>query len=609
MRTPCLLFADPALSILRGCELRIKRARRGALAFAPESIVLGRSVVAQGLAPRPNCRIFTNQPSTMQRLFAQRAGNMARVTGKVEMVNEAFARSAVVLLLLMLALACIMADSGPLATLGVWLAWMVLAVAIDAVSPRVGRTRDAAGSTTTALLFAAPLLQGAVLVYALWLVSAAPEGPMSIAMIAVVVGISGGTVGISAAHELVHRRGSLERGIAQAFMLLVSYPHFPIVHLRVHHPYVGTPLDPGTSRLNEPLVHFVGRAFVLAWHSGWRVERSRLARKGLTPWRMDNAILRALTLQAALYVAVGTAFGWIGLALFAGQSAVAIFLALTIDYTQHYGVVRRETASGRLERLRADHAWTSDHASNRSTFNLGLHADHHMKPTQGYSQLVNDDGALQAPMGYPGLLLLALVPPLWYRVMNTRLSANSRADSSESETLCAVISRKGGQPPRRISASIPIAASNIPNKGIAHLESAGMGAGGPTVPTVVVTVDALLPVSASVLAADTVAVLAKTLPSTVAPATLTTRANEALAPLARELFVAITLPVPPITGVPVTHPAGATRETKLVPGGNVSSSETVVAGDGPRFVTVMEYVRLLPAETIAAAVFVIARFA
>jgi len=135
-------------------------------------------------------------------------------------------------------------------------------------------------------------------------------------------------------------------------------------------------------------------------------------------------------LQAAVYVALGTAFGWIGLALFAGQSAVAIFLALTIDYTQHYGVVRRETASGRLERLRADHAWTSDHASNRSTFNLGLHADHHMKPTQGYSQLVNDDGALQAPMGYPGLLLLALVPPLWYRVMNTRLSANFRADAN-----------------------------------------------------------------------------------------------------------------------------------------------------------------------------------
>jgi alkane 1-monooxygenase len=331
------------------------------------------------------------------------------------------ARSVAVLLLPILAFVCIVTHPRPMATFDVWLAWMVLALAIDAVSPRVGRMRHTARSATTALLFTAPLLQRAVLVYALWVVSATPTAPMSIAEIAVMIGISGGAVGISAAHELVHRRGSLERGIAQAFMLLVSYPHFPIVHLRVHHPYVGTPLDPGTSRLNEPLVHFVGRAFLLAWHSGWRVEHSRLARKGLTPWRMDNAILRVLGLQAALYAVLGAAFGWIGLALFVGQSAVAILLALTIDYTQHYGVVRRVTASGRFERLRVDHAWTSDHASNRFTFNLGLHADHHRKPTLSYSELANDHDSLQAPFGYPALLLLALLPPLWYRVMNPRL--------------------------------------------------------------------------------------------------------------------------------------------------------------------------------------------
>jgi alkane 1-monooxygenase len=408
-----------ALPILRGCELWIKH--RGPIVEYSQTDILDAAAIRRQTVPLVRC--------------------LESVTA--EMAVETFARSVAVLLLPILAFACIVADPGPMATLGVWLAWMVLALLIDAVSPRVGPTRDIAGSTTAALLFAAPLLQGAVLFYALWIVSATPKAPMSIAMIAVMVGISGGTVGISAAHELVHRRGSLARAIAQAFMLLVSYPHFPIVHLRVHHPYVGTPLDPGTSRLNEPLVHFVGRAFVLAWHSGWRVERSRLARKGLTPWRMDNAMLRALALQAALYVALGMAFGWIGLVLFVGQSAVAIILALTIDYTQHYGVVRRETASGRLEPLRADHAWTSDHASNRSTFNLGLHADHHLKPTLPYAQLANDDGSLQAPFGYPGLLLLALLPPLWYRVMNTRLRANARADA------CATANLSGASPPQR----------------------------------------------------------------------------------------------------------------------------------------------------------------
>jgi hypothetical protein len=132
----------------------------------------------------------------------------------------------VVLLLPMLAFACIVADPGPMATLGVWLAWMVLALGIDAVSPRVGRTRNAAGSTTKALLFTAPLLQGAVLVYALWIVSATAKAPISIAMIAVMVGISGGSVGISAARELVHRRGSLERGIAglHAARLVSAFP-------------------------------------------------------------------------------------------------------------------------------------------------------------------------------------------------------------------------------------------------------------------------------------------------------------------------------------------------------------------------------------------------
>jgi alkane 1-monooxygenase len=213
--------------------------------------------------------------------------------------------------------------------------------------------------------------------------------------------------------------------VAQVFMLLVCYPHFPVVHLRVHHPYVGTALDPGTSRLNEPLGFFLGRALMLAWRSGWRVERERLARKGRTPLRWDNGIVRALLLQATLLVLIWLAFGTPGLVLFLAQSAVAIFLTLAIDYTQHYGVVRRESLPGRWERVEPHHAWTSDHASNRSTFNLGLHADHHLAPGRGYGALQNARGSLQTPFGYPGLVLLATVPWLWYRVMNPRLAATA----------------------------------------------------------------------------------------------------------------------------------------------------------------------------------------
>jgi len=105
---------------------------------------------------------------------------------------------------------------------------------------------------------------------------------------------------------------------------------------------------------------------------------------------MDNAILGALALQCAVYVVVLASVGWTGLAVFVAQGAVAVVLTLAVDYTQHYGVVRHETAPDQLERLRAHHAWTCDRASNRSTFNLGLHADHHLRPAVPHELLRND---------------------------------------------------------------------------------------------------------------------------------------------------------------------------------------------------------------------------
>src|SRR5205823_5988647 len=232
-----------------------------------------------------------------------------------------------------------------------WIGWLTLALAMDGLASRIGRTRRITKGMATALCFAAPVLQAGLVTYALWLISSTPIGAGQIPATALMLGTSGGTIGVSAAHELVRRRSAFARGLAQAFMLLISYPHFPIVHLRVHHPYVGTPFDPGTSRMNEPLARFLGRAFLLSWRSVWRVERERLMRNGLALWRTENGVLRVFASQVALFAAVGITFGGLGLALFLGQSAVATLLTLAIDYTQHYGVVRLEVAPDRLERL------------------------------------------------------------------------------------------------------------------------------------------------------------------------------------------------------------------------------------------------------------------
>lgn len=344
-------------------------------------------------------------------------------------MNEFLLRLAAVLLLPALILFCIAWDVGLGAQVAIWTGWLALALLQDALMPRVAAavgSGQAPDSPILRGLACVPLPAHAVaLAAALWAITARPEGASlaQLASLAGMVGISAGTLGISAAHELVHRRNPFERGLAQAFMLLVSYPHFPLVHLRVHHVHVGTPVDPGTSRRGETLAAFIPRAIALAWTGGWRSEAKRLARLhvGFLSWR--NRMLRLVLLQLAMFAAILLVTGPLGLGFFLAQSLVAIFLMLTIDYTQHYGIERRQIAPGRLESVRAAHAWTSDHASNRTTFNLGLHADHHLAPARAYPGLANAEGSLQAPFGYPGLFLLALAPPLWFRVMNPRLRA------------------------------------------------------------------------------------------------------------------------------------------------------------------------------------------
>jgi hypothetical protein len=69
----------------------------------------------------------------------------------------------------------------------------------------------------------------------------------------------------------------------------------------------------------------------------------------------------------------------------------------------------------------------------------------------------------------------------------------------------------------------------------------------------------------------------------------TTTVNVALAPDANVLFVHVTSPVPPGEGVVQANvgPVGCEAETKVLPEGTVSTSDTDSAADGPWLVSVM----------------------
>jgi alkane 1-monooxygenase len=242
---------------------------------------------------------------------------------------------------------------------------------------------------------------------------------MSISM-----GVIGGAVGITFAHELVHRRHPFERALGEILLASVSYTHFAIEHVHGHHRHVATPHDPATARLGESFYWFLPRTLVGSLTSAWRLEVERLARRGQGAVSWSNRMLRYGVTQLLLYPFVWLLFGGTGVAVFAGQAIVASSLLEVINYIEHYGLMRKEIAPGEFERIAPQHSWDSPYRlSNWMLINLARHADHHCAASKRYQSLELAAGAPQLPAGYGTMFLLALVPPLWFRVMNPRVPA------------------------------------------------------------------------------------------------------------------------------------------------------------------------------------------
>ncbi len=243
------------------------------------------------------------------------------------------------------------------------------------------------------------------------------------------VGLMNSVVGIVYAHELVHRAGRFEPLLGEALLMLVSYPHFRIEHVYGHHRFVGTPRDPATARAGESFYRFYARSVPGQVRSAWHLENERLARAGVARWSPRNRMLVYAVVLVALYGALGRAFGWYGIAFFALQSLTAFTSLEITNYLEHYGLIRARGADGAYERVRPRHSWNAaQRVTNWFLINLGRHSDHHAAASRRWQILRTFDAeeAPQLPTGYAGMYLLALVPPLWFAVMDPRVAAWNR---------------------------------------------------------------------------------------------------------------------------------------------------------------------------------------
>ncbi len=264
-------------------------------------------------------------------------------------------------------------------------------------------------------------LQYAGLVFACWLWAEGGLSTLESIGLALTMGMVSG-IAINTAHELGHKRASLEKWLSKVALAQSGYGHFFIEHNRGHHVRVATPEDPASARLGESFWAFLPRTVAGSLGSAWGLERIRLDRVGHRAFSVHNDILQAWAMTVVLFAALTVAFGLVVLPYLLLQAAIGFCLLEVVNYLEHYGLRRQKKEDGRYERCLPEHSWNSNNvASNVLLYHLQRHSDHHANPTRRYQALRHVDEAPQLPTGYAGMIVLAWFPPLWRRVMDRRL--------------------------------------------------------------------------------------------------------------------------------------------------------------------------------------------
>ena len=264
----------------------------------------------------------------------------------------------------------------------------------------------------------------AVLVYAGWALASVEMSLAAQFGWILSIGVVGGIMAINIGHELIHKDTKLETWVGGLALSSVTYAGFKVEHIMGHHVHVSTPEDASSSRYNQGVYAFLAQAFPRNFMNAWKLEAKKLRRKGKSPYGPANELIWWYTISALFAVGFTVAFGWAGLVFFLGQSFFAAFTLEVINYLEHYGLHRRVQENGRFERVTPAHSWNSNYLlTNLFLFHLQRHSDHHAFPRRRYQVLRNYDESPQLPGGYASMFVLALVPPLWKRVMNPRVEA------------------------------------------------------------------------------------------------------------------------------------------------------------------------------------------
>ena len=259
----------------------------------------------------------------------------------------------------------------------------------------------------------------ALLIAALWAFGSDRLGAAERIALFLGTGMWFGQVSNSAAHELIHRGSWALFRLGAVVYVSLLFGHHVSAHRLVHHIHVATDADPNSARFGESFWHFFPRAWRGSFRAGLAAERKRAAQAGrMNPYAIWIGGALASVLAVLLVFGLRAMADYLLICLYAQMQL------MLSDYVQHYGL-RRRVIDGRAEPVGPRHSWDAPHPlSSLAMVNAPRHSDHHAHPARPYPalRLAAADARPMLPYSLPVMGALAMVPPLWRRVMDRRVA-------------------------------------------------------------------------------------------------------------------------------------------------------------------------------------------
>lgn len=271
-------------------------------------------------------------------------------------------------------------------------------------------------------------LQYAANVYACYIASRKETSFLDKILIGISMGAVNG-IAINTAHELSHKLYRIDHLLSHMALVPTGYNHFRVEHPYGHHKRAATPEDPASSQMGETFYEFWPRTVLGSLKSAIEIETNRLKRKGKQFWSKDNELLQGWAMSATFHASMVKLFGKGAIPYLATQAFYGISLFEIINYIEHYGLLRQKKADGNYERTMPEHSWNNNNiVTNLFLYQLQRHSDHHAYPTRPFQALRHFDEAPELPSGYASMLLPALIPSMWFKMMDKRVFDHYKGD-------------------------------------------------------------------------------------------------------------------------------------------------------------------------------------